>query len=151
MLFRRAYRCCRAFSMQGSILGGSSQDGRKWLINLVSKPPNWDCSPSKWPYKWLINGGPDPNDPYIRPGSRSSKYPLFQLFGIPTLWRSVPTLWGRHFLKSPPKICKATVRSDHSILFNRLKVNSKNGLPPLQSSCNTRPPRKKKKTHTRTR
>ena len=28
----------------------------KWLINMVSKSPNWGCSPYKWP-KWLINGG----------------------------------------------------------------------------------------------
>ena len=28
----------------------------KWLITMVSKSPNWGCSPSKWP-KWLINGG----------------------------------------------------------------------------------------------
>ena len=28
----------------------------KWLITMVSKSPNWGCSPSKW-LKWLINGG----------------------------------------------------------------------------------------------
>ena len=28
----------------------------KWLIAMVSKSPNWGCSPSKWP-KWLINRG----------------------------------------------------------------------------------------------
>ena len=28
----------------------------KWLIAMVSKSPNWGCSPYKWP-KWLINGG----------------------------------------------------------------------------------------------
>ena len=28
----------------------------KWLVTMVSKSPNWGCSPSKWP-KWLINGG----------------------------------------------------------------------------------------------
>ena len=33
-----------------SLLGGSSQDGRKWF---VSKSPNRACSISKWP-KWLI-------------------------------------------------------------------------------------------------
>ncbi len=31
----------------------------KWLITMVSKSPNWGCSPYKWP-KWLINRG-DPN------------------------------------------------------------------------------------------
>ena len=28
----------------------------KWLITMVSKSPNWGCSPYKRP-KWLINGG----------------------------------------------------------------------------------------------
>ena len=28
----------------------------KWLITMVSKSPNWGCSPYKWA-KWLINGG----------------------------------------------------------------------------------------------
>ena len=28
----------------------------KWSITMVSKSPNWGCSPSKW-LKWLINGG----------------------------------------------------------------------------------------------
>ena len=28
----------------------------KWLITMISKSPNWGCSPSKWP-KWLVNGG----------------------------------------------------------------------------------------------
>ena len=28
----------------------------KWLITMVSKSPNWGCSPSQWP-KCLINGG----------------------------------------------------------------------------------------------
>ena len=27
-----------------------------WLITMVSKSPNWGCSPSKWT-KWLIDGG----------------------------------------------------------------------------------------------
>ena len=38
------------------ILGGSCQDGRKWLITRASKSPNWSYSPSKWP-KWLVDGG----------------------------------------------------------------------------------------------
>ncbi len=25
----------------------------KWLITMVSKPPNWGCSPSKWPFHGL--------------------------------------------------------------------------------------------------
>ena len=28
----------------------------KWLVTMVSKSPNWGCSPCKWP-KWLISGG----------------------------------------------------------------------------------------------
>ena len=43
----------------GGLLGGSSQDGRKWLIPRVGKSPIWGCSFCEWP-KWLINGG-DPN------------------------------------------------------------------------------------------
>ena len=43
----------------GGLLGGSSQDGRKWLIPRVGTSPTWGCSFFEWP-KWLINGG-DPN------------------------------------------------------------------------------------------
>ena len=28
----------------------------KWLITMVSKSPNWGCSPYKWP-KWLLDWG----------------------------------------------------------------------------------------------
>ena len=50
-----------SFSRWHNLLGGSSQDGRKWLITMVSyKSPKWGCgTPDKWP-KWPINGG-DPN------------------------------------------------------------------------------------------
>jgi len=41
---------------KGPLLGGSSHDGRKWLITIVSKSPKWGNIRFQMAFSWLING-----------------------------------------------------------------------------------------------
>ncbi len=69
------------------------------LATMVSKSPNWGCSPSKWP-KWLVNGG-GPN--YLLTGGPSFKY-LIGRFSSRTLRNhkeTVEKIGDAHPLKNP--------------------------------------------------
>ncbi len=101
-----------ARNAQNHTLGGSSQliiPVSKWLLTIVSKSPNWGCSPSKWP-KWLINGGyyvltnwDDPPSTLLR---GTITYPPSQDAGKMIFLHMRDMGSFRGYLKDHPKTCK---------------------------------------------
>ena len=81
------------------LLGGSSQDGRKWLITMVSFVPlvGLVVPLPNGLYTWLINGG-DPN--HLRPSWEPILQATTQPQRVTTLMESLstPGCWSRNAL-----------------------------------------------------